>query len=87
MRWSRVWFWKNEEVVKAVVPSNWIKHGTLLWRHGVNATKALKEKRQPSDDWKNALPKALSCNQVKRKLFLSEIILCYVKMNFTKSFV
>ena len=30
--------------------------------------------------------KALSCNQVKRKLFLSKIILCYVKMSFAESF-
>ena len=78
MSWSRVSFWENEEVEEAVVPSNWIKDGTLLWPHGANATKALKEKRQPSDDRKNTLSKALSCNQVKRKLFLSKIIKSFV---------
>ena len=69
MSWSRVLFWESEEVEEAVVPSNWIKDGTLLWPHGVNATKALKEKRQPADDWKKYIVKSMKLQSGKTKVF------------------
>ena len=68
MSWSRVSFWENEEIEEAVVPSNWIKDGNLLWPHGVNATKALKEKRQPSDDWKKYIVKSIKLQSGKTKV-------------------
>ena len=68
MSWSRVSFWENEEVEETVVPSNLIKDGTLLLPHGVNATKALKEKRQPSDDWKKYIVKSIKLQSGKTKV-------------------
>ena len=68
MSWNRVSFWENEEVEEVVVPSNLIKDGTLLWPHGVNATKALKEKRQPSDDWKKHIVKSIKLQSGKTKV-------------------
>ena len=68
MSWSRVSFWENEEVEEVVVPSNLIKDGTLLWPYGVNATKALKEKRQPSDDWKKYIGKSIKLQSGKTKV-------------------
>ena len=68
MSWSRVSFWENEEIEEAVIPSNWIKDGTLLWPHGVNATKALKEKWEASDDWKKYIVKSIKLQSGKTKV-------------------
>ena len=83
---SQVSFLEKDLTEEAVVPSNWIKDRSLPLPHGVNTTKALKEKRQPSDDWKKYIVKSIKLQSGKRKLFLSKIILFYVKMNFAMSF-
>ena len=71
---------------EAVVPSNWIKDRSLPLPHGVNTTKALKEKRQPSDDWKKYIVKSIKLQSGKRKLFLSKIILCQDEFRYVFSF-
>ncbi|KAK3086755.1 hypothetical protein FSP39_022866 [Pinctada imbricata] len=50
--WTRaVWIEKGREE-EGVVPSSWIKEDDLYWPPGVNAKKAMEEKRDPGDSWR-----------------------------------
>ena len=50
--WTRaVWIEKGEEQ-EGVVPATWVKNGQVYWPPGVDATKALQEKRDPTHSWR-----------------------------------
>ena len=66
MSWIWVSFWENKEKEETVVPSKWIRDQTLLWPYCVNATNALKEKQQPSYDWKKYIVKSINDTHKKK---------------------
>ncbi|XP_021373032.1 arginine/serine-rich coiled-coil protein 2-like isoform X1 [Mizuhopecten yessoensis] len=52
MSWIRaVWIEGNQEE-EGVVPSNWVKGKILYWPNGINAEKAIKMGREPTDKWR-----------------------------------
>lgn len=47
--WSRVVWLERDHDLEGVMPSSWVRGGFVMWPPGVNASKAMKEKKKPKN--------------------------------------
>lgn len=50
--WSRVVWLERDEELEGVMPSSWVRGEIVMWPPGVNAAKAMKDKKEPQDNWR-----------------------------------
>ncbi|KAK3105745.1 hypothetical protein FSP39_004720 [Pinctada imbricata] len=50
--WIRAVWTEGDHEEEGVVPACWVKNKMLYWPPGVNAERAMKEKKEPSEKWK-----------------------------------
>ena len=50
--WSRAVWVEKESEEEAIIPTNWIKENNVYWPTVVDASKALKERREPGSKWR-----------------------------------
>ena len=50
--WTRAVWEEAEREEEGVIPDIWVKDGVVYWPPGVDATKAMKEQREPTSSWR-----------------------------------
>jgi len=52
--WRRAVWKEGKQEEEGVVPDIWVKDDVLFWPPGVNAEKAMIDRREPNDKWRTS---------------------------------
>lgn len=69
--WSRVVWLERDQDLEGVMPSSWVRGGFVMWPPGVNASKAMKEKKTQKTCRKFKLIKVTHQSGINRPIFFT----------------